>query len=64
MFFVASLMILLMSVQFSVEISRLDEKSRTLAEQLAILRTQMEQHLTATGQAAVPDEAPGEDVDA
>ncbi|MGV8849420.1 MAG: DUF2304 domain-containing protein [Propionibacteriaceae bacterium] len=43
-FFVASLMFLLMSVQFSVEISRLDEKTRTLAEQLAILRTQLEQH--------------------
>lgn len=41
-FFVASLMLLLMSVQFSVEISRLDEKARTLAEQLAILRTQVE----------------------
>ena len=43
-FFAASLMFLLMSVQFSVEISRLDEKTRTLAEQLAILRTQLEQH--------------------
>jgi hypothetical protein len=43
-FFAASLMFLLMSVQYSVEISRLDEKARTLAEQLGILRTQLEQH--------------------
>ncbi len=37
-------MFLLMSVQYSVEISRLDEKTRTLAEQLGILRTQLERH--------------------
>ncbi len=43
-FFAASLMFLLMSVQYSVEISRLDEKTRTLAEQLGILRTQLERH--------------------
>jgi hypothetical protein len=41
-FFVASLMLLLMSVQFSVEISQLEEKTRTLAEQLGILRAQTE----------------------
>ena len=45
-FFVASLMLLLMSVQFSVEISSLEEKTRTLAEQLGILRAQTEQRST------------------
>jgi hypothetical protein len=45
-FFAASLMFLVMSVQYSVEISRLDEKTRTLAEQLGILRTQLERHTT------------------
>lgn len=57
-FFAASLMFLLMSVQFSVEISRLDEKTRTLAEQLGILRTQLEQHtsiLLANGDELIAD---------
>ena len=65
-FFAASLMFLLMSVQFSVEISRLDEKTRTLAEQLGILRTQMEQHISATDSqgADVADDTSVDGVDA
>jgi hypothetical protein len=55
-FFVSSLMLLLMSVQFSVEISRLEEKTRTLAEQLGILRTQTEQR-SGTTTVALPPEA-------
>ena len=47
-FFVASIMLLLMSVQFSVEISQLEEKTRTLAEQLGILRAQTEQRSSVT----------------
>ncbi len=47
-FFVASLMMLLMSVQFSVEISQLEEKTRTLAEQLGILRAQTERRSDVT----------------
>lgn len=41
-FFVASLMFLLVSVQYSVELSRADDKTRKLAEEVAILRTQLE----------------------
>lgn len=65
-FFAASLMFLLMSVQYSVEISRLDEKTRTLAEQLGILRTQLEQHISTTDSQAqsVADDASVDDVDA
>lgn len=44
LFFVASLMFLLISVQYSVELSKLDEKARTLAEEVAILRATIEQH--------------------
>ena len=65
-FFAASLMFLLMSVQFSVEISRLDEKTRTLAEQLGILRTQLEQHtsIPLEGGDEKADEAGADDGDA
>ncbi len=56
-FFVSSLMMLLMSVQFSVEISRLEEKTRTLAEQLGILRTQTEQRSGTSTVAPTPDAA-------
>jgi hypothetical protein len=65
-FFAASLMFLLMSVQYSVEISRLDEKTRTLAEQLGILRTQLEQHTSIPLEKGdeVTDEVGVDDVDA
>ncbi|HET7723286.1 MAG TPA: DUF2304 domain-containing protein [Propionibacteriaceae bacterium] len=56
-FFIASLMLLLMSVQFSVEISQLEEKTRTLAEQLAILRAQTEQRSEVTTVALTPETA-------
>lgn len=42
-FFVASLMFLILSVQFSVELSKADDKIRKLAEELAILRAELEQ---------------------
>ena len=54
-FFVASLMLLLMSVQFSVEISQLEEKTRTLAEQLGILRAQAERRSDLTTVALPPE---------
>ena len=54
-FFVASLMLLLMSVQFSVEISQLEEKTRTLAEQLGILRAQTELRSAVTTVAMTPE---------
>ena len=56
-FFVASIMLVLMSFQFSVEISRLEEKTRTLAEQLGILRAQTEQRSSVTTVALTPETA-------
>lgn len=56
-FFVASIMLVLMSFQFSVEISRLEEKTRTLAEQLGILRAQTEQRSGVTTVALPPENA-------
>ena len=46
----ALLLLLVISVQFSVELSRLEERARTLAEQVAILRAQVEnpQHRDVT----------------
>ncbi|MPV87668.1 DUF2304 domain-containing protein [Georgenia ruanii] len=41
-FFVASLALLLISVQYSVELSRLEERSRKLSEEVAILRAEVE----------------------
>jgi len=54
-FFIASLMFLVISVQFSVELSRADDRTRKLAEEVAILRTQVEASLIIpTGGAAGP----------
>ncbi len=41
-FLVAILVLLVVSVQFSVEISKLEEETRTLAEELALLRIDAE----------------------
>ena len=38
LFFLASLLLLLTSIQHSVELGRLEEKTRTLAEEVALLR--------------------------
>lgn len=42
-FFVAALALLIISVQYSVELSRLEERTRTLAEESAILRAELDQ---------------------
>ena len=47
LFFAASMMLLLLSIQFSYEIGRLEERTRTLAEEVALLNLRFEQ-LTAT----------------
>lgn len=41
-FFVASLMLLAMSLQHSFEIGKLEERTRTLAEEVALLRLRVE----------------------
>lgn len=41
LFFLASLFLLLTSIHHSVELGRLEEKTRTLAEELALLRLEL-----------------------
>jgi hypothetical protein len=57
LFFAASMMLLLLSIQFSYEIGRLEDRTRTLAEEVALLRLRLEE--------LGPDDAPRhrEDVD-
>jgi hypothetical protein len=42
LFFVASMLLLVVSVQHSSELGRLEERTRTLAEEVALLRLQLE----------------------
>ncbi|QNN54832.1 DUF2304 domain-containing protein [Nocardioides mesophilus] len=42
LFFVASMLLLFVSVQHSHELGRLEERSRTLAEEVALLRLEIE----------------------
>ena len=43
LFFAASMMLLLLSIQFSYEIGRLEDRTRTLAEEVALLRLRLEE---------------------
>lgn len=55
LFLVSGLILLVVSVQFSVEISQLEEETRTLAEEIALLRRDVEEGLgTAARQSAGP----------
>jgi hypothetical protein len=42
LFFLASMLLLIVSVQHSSELGRLEERTRTLAEEVALLRLQVE----------------------
>lgn len=42
LFFLASMLLLLVSIQHSYELGRLEERSRTLAEEIALLRLELE----------------------
>lgn len=42
LFFLASMLLLLVSIQQSYELGRLEERSRTLAEEIALLRLELE----------------------
>ncbi len=44
LFFGAIMLLLVISIQLSYEIGRLEERTRTLAEEVALLRLQDEQH--------------------
>lgn len=48
LFFVASMLLLLVSIQHSYELGRLEERSRTLAEEVALLRLEVEAGLDGT----------------
>lgn len=43
LFFAASMLLLLLSIQFSYEIGRLEDRTRTLAEEIALLSLKLEQ---------------------
>lgn len=45
LFFLASMLLLLVSIQHSYELGRLEEKARTLAEELALVRLDLDQRL-------------------
>lgn len=45
LFFMASMLLLLVSIQHSYELGRLEEKNRTLAEEVALVRLDLEQNL-------------------
>lgn len=43
LFFAASMLLLLLSIQFSYEIGRLEDRTRTLAEEIALLTLRLDQ---------------------
>ena len=54
LFFVAAVVLLMLSLQHSYELGRLEERTRTLAEEVALLRLELDR---ATGGADEADEA-------
>lgn len=56
LFFLGSLVLLAMSLQHSYELGRLEERTRTLAEEIALLRLQLDTD-RRNDEAAAPDEA-------
>jgi hypothetical protein len=49
LFFVASVVLMLVSMQHSNELGRLEEETRTLAEEVALLRLDLERRMPAPG---------------
>lgn len=49
LFFGAIMLLLVISIQLSYEIGRLEERTRTLAEEVALLRLQQENHRGSSG---------------
>ena len=54
LFFVASMVLLMVTVQHSHELSRLEERSRTLAEEIALLRLDLDTRLESDPDLCVP----------
>lgn len=59
LFFVASMVIMILTLQHSSELGRLEERTRTLAEEIALLRVELDQsrvrHDSGTIQATAPE---------
>ncbi|WP_181310046.1 DUF2304 domain-containing protein [Nocardioides campestrisoli] len=49
LFFLASMLLLVVSIQYSYELGRLEDRTRTLAEEVALLRLELADHRAATG---------------
>lgn len=47
LFFLASMVLMVLTLQHSYELGRLEDKTRTLAEELALLRLELEEQKTA-----------------
>lgn len=60
LFFAASMLLLLLSIQFSYEIGRLEDRTRTLAEEVALLRLNLEQLSPDEPAAPTPTSIEGE----
>lgn len=61
LFLLSGLLLLVLSVQFSIEISQLEEETRTLAEELALLRRDVEEGLGPRRTTAPEAEGAGPD---
>ena len=55
LFFLASMVLLLLSIQYSYEIGRLEDRTRTLAEEIALLRMQLDALRGAAGATSPTD---------
>lgn len=56
LFFLASMLLLALSLQHSYELGRLEERTRTLAEEVALLRLRVEQESVARDQDRAADQ--------
>ncbi len=54
LFFVGSLVLLVLTLQHSYELGRLEEKTRTLAEEVALLRLEISHRAPSDGSGSVP----------
>lgn len=62
LFFAASMVLLVLTLQHSYELGRLEERSRTLAEEIALVRLELDER-SRPGPAASPHEDPTPDDD-
>ena len=63
LFFVASMVIMVITLQHSTELGRLEERTRTLAEEIGLLRMEIASREEAAGSTpdAAPEPAPGDE---